>query len=123
MDSLKLKGKTRVVCCNIRTLYQTGKLSQVVRKFQKYGLDILGVCEARWTESGQRTLASSHTILYSDRLDGHHTEGLAFIMSRKMERTPIEWKPSGLRLLKARFNLKYTNLTVIVCYAPIEDAE
>ena len=34
------------------------------------------------------------------------------IMSRKMERTLIEWKPSGSRLLKARFN-----------YAPTEDAE
>ena len=40
-----------------------------------------------------------------------------------MERTLIEWKPSGSRLLKARFNSKYTKLTVIVCYAPIEDAE
>ena len=40
-----------------------------------------------------------------------------------MERTPIEWKPSGSKLLKARFNSKYTKLTVIVCYAPIEDAD
>ncbi|XP_068723593.1 craniofacial development protein 2-like [Montipora capricornis] len=43
-------------------------------------------------------------------------------MSRK-DRTLIEWKPSGSRLLKARFNSKYTKLTVIMCYAPIEDAE
>ena len=40
-----------------------------------------------------------------------------------MERTLTEWKPSGSRLLKARFNSKYTKLTVIVCYAPIEDSE
>ena len=33
----------------------------------------------------------------------------------------MEGKPSGSRLLKARFNSKYTELTVIVCYAPIED--
>ena len=39
-----------------------------------------------------------------------------------MERTLIEWKPSTSRLLKSRFNSKYTKLTVIVCYAPIEDA-
>ena len=43
------------------------------------------------------------------------------IMSRKTERTLIEWKPSGSRLLKA--NSKYTMLTVIVCYASIEDAK
>lgn len=95
----------------------------MVKEFHNYGLDILGVCEARWIGSGHRTLSSGHTILYSGRLDGHHTAGVALIMSRKMERTLIEWKPSGSRLLKASFNSKYTKLTVIVCYAPIEDAE
>ena len=123
MDSLKPKEKTKIACWNVRTLYQTGKLAQVVREFQNYGLDILGVCEARWTGSGQRALASGHTILYSGRLDGHHTEGVALIMSREKERTLIEWKPAGPRLLKARFNSKYTKLTVIVCYAPTEDAD
>jgi len=44
------------------------------------------------------------------------------IMCRKMERILIEWKPSGSRLLKGRLNSNYTKLTVIVCYAPIEDA-
>ena len=122
VDSLKPKEKTKIACWNVRTLYQTGKLAQLVREFQNYGLDILGVCEARWTGSGQRALASGHTILYSGRLDGHHTEGVALIMSREKERTLIEWKPSGPRLLKARFNSKYTKLTVIVCYAPTEDA-
>ena len=62
-----------------------------------------------------------HTVF--GRLNGHHTDGVALIMSREKERTPIEWKPSGPRLLKARFNSKYTKLTVIVCYAPTEDAE
>ena len=76
MDSLKPKEKSRIACWNLRTLYQTGKLAQAVREFHNYGLDILEVCEARWTGSGQRTLASGHTILYSDRLDGHHTEGV-----------------------------------------------
>ena len=123
VDSLKPKEKTKIAFWIVRTLYQTGKLTQVVREFQNYGLDILGVCEARWAGSGQRALASGHTILYSGRLDGHHMEGVALIMSREKERTLIEWKPSGPRLPKARFNSKYTKLTVIVCYVPTEDAE
>ena len=40
-DSLKLKQKTRIACWNVRT--RPSKL----REFQNYGLDILGVCEAR----------------------------------------------------------------------------
>ena len=64
VDSLTSKEKTRIACWNVRTLYQTAKFAQVVREFQKYGLDILGVCEARWTGSGQRTFSiwTYHTI-------------------------------------------------------------
>ena len=65
VDSLKPKEKTKIAFWNVRTLYQTGKLAQVVREFQNYGLDILGVCDARWTGSGQRALASGHTILFT----------------------------------------------------------
>jgi len=54
VDSLKPKAKTRIACWNVRTLYQTGKLAQVVREFHNYSLDILGVCEARWTGSRDR---------------------------------------------------------------------
>ena len=35
----------------------------------------------------------------------------------------MEWKPLGKRLIMARFKSKNTNLTVITCYAPIEDSE
>ena len=40
-----------------------------------------------------------------------------------MSKSLIEWVPLGPRLLKARFNSKYTKLTVIVCYAPTEEAD
>lgn len=90
VGSLKPKEKTRIACGNVRTLYQTGKLAQMVGEIQKCGLDILGVCGAPCTGSGQRTLESEHTILFSGRLDDHHTEGLALIMNRKMERLLIE---------------------------------
>ena len=45
VDFLKPKKKMRVICWNVRTLYQTGKLAQVVRGFDNYNLDILGISE------------------------------------------------------------------------------
>ena len=122
VDSLKPKRRTRVASWNVRTLYQTSKLAQVVKEFDNYKLDILGVSEARWTGEGKRKLASAHTILFSGRSDDHHTEGVAIIINNRLEKALTEWKPLGPRLLKARFNSRYTKLTVIVCYAPIEDA-
>ena len=35
----------------------------------------------------------------------------------------LEWKPYGPRLLRARFNSKFTKLSVIVCSAPTEEVK
>lgn len=42
VESLKPNKTTRVACLNVRTLYQTSKLAQVVKEFDNYNLDILG---------------------------------------------------------------------------------
>ena len=34
-------------------LYQVGKLAQLLREYDAYQLDILGVSEMRWTGSGR----------------------------------------------------------------------
>ena len=68
-------------------------------------------------------MGSAQTILHSVRLDDRYTEEVALVMSMKMGRTLIECKPSGSRLLKARLDSKYPKMTVIVCYAPTENAE
>ena len=123
VDLLKPKRKMRVGCWNVQTLYQTGKMPQLVKEFDNYNLDILGVSEVRWTGTGKRRLASGHTILFSGRPDDQHSEGVGLLLNQKTEKALLEWKPYGPRLLRARFYSRYTKLTVIVCYAPTEDKE
>ena len=103
-------------------MYQTGRMPQLVKEFDNYNLDILGDSEVRWTGTGKRRLASGHTIVFSGRSDDQHSEGIALLLNRKTEKALLEWKPFGSRLLKARFHSKYTKLSVLVCYAPTEDA-
>ena len=102
-------------------MYQTGRMPHLVKEFDNYNLDILGVSEVRWTGTGKRRLASGHTIVFSGRSDDQHSEGVALLLNRKTEKALLEWKPFGSRLLKARFHSKYTKLSVLVCYAPTED--
>ncbi|PVD27369.1 hypothetical protein C0Q70_12526 [Pomacea canaliculata] len=96
---------------------------QLVKEFDNYNLDILGVSEVRWTGTGKRRLASGHTILFSGRSDAQHSEGVALLLNKKTEKALLEWKPYGPRLLRARFHSKYTKLTVLACYAPTNDSE
>ena len=44
-------------------------------------------------------------------------------MTRKVEKTLLEWKPVNDRLMKVRFNSKFAKFTIIACYAPTEEAE
>ena len=86
-EPLKPKNKIRVGSWNVRTLYQAGKLQQVLREMENYKVEVLCVSEARWIDSGKRTLSSGHTILYSGRSDNQHRGGVAIIVTREVEKT------------------------------------
>ena len=50
-------------------MYETGRTAQVATEFQQYRLDILGLAEVRWTNSGRVTLATGKTLLYAGQSD------------------------------------------------------
>ena len=119
---LKPKQLLKLGFWNVRTLYQTGKLAQTVNELHHYDLDLLGIAEARWTGSGKQQLATGETIMWSGRNDNNHHEGVALLLKKETTRTLEEWKPVNERILYARFHSKFTKLSVVVAYAPINDA-
>lgn len=108
-------------------MYQSGKTMQVVREMQRYNITILGISETRWTQSGQKRLASGEMLLYSghEEEDAPHTEGVALMLSGPAQRALIGWEAHGPRIIKATFRTKKkkVNLNVIQCYAPTNDRE
>ena len=61
---LSAKTTTKIATWNVRILYQIGKLVRVIKEFEKYNPDILGVTEMQWTGSG-KIKRKDTTILYS----------------------------------------------------------
>ena len=47
MEVLSAKTKTKTGFWNVHTMYETGKLTQVIAEMQQYKLHILGVSESR----------------------------------------------------------------------------
>ena len=86
VDTLKPNMKTRIRTWNVRTLHQTGKLSQVVNEFDNYRLDLLGLCETRWTGKDKKSLQSGHTFIYSGREDNIHEQGVGLLVSKKVSK-------------------------------------
>ncbi|KAE9547262.1 hypothetical protein FO519_009526 [Halicephalobus sp. NKZ332] len=118
---LSAKATTRIGTWNVRTLYQCGKLAQVLREFDNNHLDILGISEMRWTNSG-KVISDRKTILYSGQ-ENHHKHGVGLILNEDAARSLISWNPINDRIITARFQTKFLKLTIIQVYAPTEEAE
>lgn len=118
---LSAKSLTRIGTWNVRTLYQCGKLEQVLQEFKNYNMDILGLSEVRWTGSGKFN-DSVNTVIYSGHVD-QHVHGVGLILSENASRALIGWKPVSDRIITARFQSRHTKATVIQVYAPTENAE
>lgn len=105
-------------------MFETGRLDQVTAEKERYNIDILGLSETRWNQSGEFITGSGDTLLYSghENENSPHTAGVAFLLSRAAKRSLISWQPISERLITARFKCKARNVTIIQCYAPTEAA-
>ena len=117
------KKVVKVGCWNVRMMFQSGKLAQVANEFRKYNLNILGISECRWPNSGKFSCSSGESIYYSGRDDDQHPSGVALMVDRYANSCLIEWRPVSDRIISARFNSRYAKLTVIQCYAPMNNAD
>ena len=98
-----MKAKTRFGTWNVRTMYESGKATQVAREMDRYNLKILGISESRWNSSDMTTLATGHRIIYSGHTleDDEHTEGVAIMMTEEATRSLMEWEPVSSRIIPA----------------------
>jgi len=111
---------TRIGTWNVRTVFQCGRLDQVLNEMQKYKLDILGSSEVRWTDQGRITSGQT-TILYSGR-EKHHHQRVGILLNKNAAKPLTGWKPVSERIITARFATRHAKATVVHVYAPTESA-
>ena len=118
---------TRIATWNIRTMYVAGRTIQVAREMKNYKIEVLGLSETRWLQTGQLTLSSGEQLLYSEHTeDGTpHTEGVALMLAPDAQRALVGWEPVNSRIITAKFTTKKKDIRLnnIQCYAPTNDAE
>ena len=106
-------------------MYEQEKTSMIAMEMRRYNISVLGIAEARWTQTGQFRLATGELILYSGHnYDGApHTEGVGFMLSKQAEKALVSWKPISSRLITATFRTKQTRILArfIMGYAPTND--
>ena len=115
---------TQVGTWNVRTIYETGKTAQIAAEMSQYKLTILGLCETRWTWSGQICLATGDTLIYSghEEEDAPHT-GVGLQLSKGAARVLLDWKAFLSRIISTRFHTRIRKVLIVQCYAPTNDSE
>ena len=108
------KGSLTVGTWNVRSLFQAGKYEILKREMDKYRYDVIGICETRWTGSGEMP---DRRIIWSggDRKNKH---GVALLMSEKASKALIGYRAVNERLMYARYSGYPRNISVMVIYAP-----
>ena len=116
----------RIGSWNVRSMYQTGKTAQITREMQRNNLDILGISETHWNQSGQQRLNSGELFIFSGyEEDGPHREGVGLFLSKTARKTLRGWEKHGPRMVMASFTTrkKNINMNIVQVYAPTNDAE
>ena len=118
---LSAKKTTKFGTWNARTLFQCGKLDQIIHEMDNYSLEILGISEMRWTGKGKMSKGNK-TILYSG-YDNLHTHGVGIILSKDAGKALIGWTPVNHRIITARLCSRHGKTTIIQAYAPTENSD
>jgi len=74
------KRQTIIGCWNVRTTAEATHAGQVAKEMLDYGIEVLGINEARWKGMASATLQSSETVVYSGD-DEVHQGGVVIMMS------------------------------------------
>ena len=100
---------------NLRTLWALGKLENAIMEMESHNIDLLGVAEMRWTESGS-SKKDDYMVLYSG--GEKHTEGVGMIISKKYTKAVMGFLPISSRVMVVKIEGKPFNLAIIQAYAP-----
>ena len=117
MTLLSTRKTLNIGTWNVRTMYEAGKTAQVTAEMRRFNLAVLGLCETRWTQSGQLRLTTGEMLLYSG-----HEEDVGLLLRKEAQKALIGWEARGSRIITVCFKKKiYINEHIVQCYAPTKD--
>ena len=110
------RGKIKIATWNVRTMYQAGKMENIVLETKRMGIDIMGLAEVIWMQSGN-IVCNDHTLIFS----GHkkdHKHGVGLLLSKVVSKSVLGYCALSDRILLVRIHGKPFNLSIIQVYAP-----
>jgi len=109
------EGAIKIATWNVRTLYKVGQLENLKQEMQTLDIDILGVCETRWTDNG-RFNSDDITMLYSG--GQNHANGVGIILKQNIAKSLIGCWAISDRVMTIKLRGVPVDINIIQAYAP-----
>ncbi|XKL64613.1 hypothetical protein PGB90_004699 [Kerria lacca] len=103
---------------NVRTLVEGGKFHNLVREMKRMKVDLFGISEHRWPDSGC-TSFEDVTMYYSGGKSGRN--GVAILIGKKFSNSIIKTSAISDRIMILHLKGQKQNINVIQAYAPTAD--
>lgn len=116
----KTKTRLKIGTWNVRTLYDTGRLKNLLLEMQRLDIQMMGVCETRWPDSTNFN-SDDYAIYTSGTHDGSHRNGVAVILNKSLNNSVRNFVPLSDRVMLLQLTTKPVNLNIIQVYAPTTD--
>lgn len=112
----------RVATWNVKSLFAAGKLDNAIKEMKRMKIDLLGMSEVRWPESG--TCKKDNTVLYysgNGLEDTHHRNGVGILVTAELNKYVTNFVPISDRALLVQINTQPFKTNVLQIYAPTAD--
>ena len=105
---------------NTNTLYQLGRLDNLLREMSRLKIDLLGVSETHWTTSDvpESFEEGNYVVINSSRKDNIHRQGVAIIMTKDIAKNLKDYTLISERLMSVEIETKKGPLLIFQVYAP-----
>ncbi|GFR73943.1 craniofacial development protein 2 [Elysia marginata] len=117
--TLKTRNRPLVIgTSNVRTLYQAGKLSNLIQEADALRVDIMWIAETRWKDEGL-IRGDNYTMMYSGGTA--HEHGVGILIKNDIAKSLMGYWPANVRIIMCKFEAKPFNIVIMQVYAPTSD--
>lgn len=116
----KIKKELKLGTWNVRGTYEEGALKNLTEVMAKYKLDVLAIQETKQT-GNDITPVGRYTLFKSG--NGNRFFGTGFMVSKRISKLIVEFKPISERLCYIRLRGKYRKISIVNVHAPTEDKD
>lgn len=97
-------------------MYQPGKMHNIIQEMNRLKINILGLSEARWPNSGYFS-TNNGTIYYSGTNKTKHSCGIAIILDKSLTVQLKDFLKFQKRVMLLQLNTSHSKLNLIQTYA------